>query len=216
MISTKRCSPYDRDSLESRRQRLEALIGQLSASPNRNSYHNRQILTTAKYCLHQLRSQQQQQQQQYNRHRYNNNNNTSNTAEREYLNSYFSYGPRYDRSLFDATTSSTSSTSNSSTPSSITPLAAAAPSFNSPQSSSFLLLDENTTPNRGGLLNSDVYLDYHYLMHNHHHSTANEMPPPYESLMTKSSSLPSYCHLSNHSNLDDLTESKTDLDRSSK
>lgn len=159
-------------NLESRQQRLETLISQLSSSPNRDSYTNRQILITAKLCLHHLRNQIQRER-------------NSTMTEREYLNNYFSYGQRYDRSLFD--TNASASTSASTTPSSIMPLT----SSNHHSSSSFAIdaCNSNSPPQ----LNTTY--DY-YFHHQHAYSNINEQPPSYESLMTKSSSLPSYCNVS--------------------
>lgn len=170
-----------------RRQRLEALINQLSSSPNRDSYHNRQILATAKYCLHQLRMQAQRERT---------------AAERDYLSGYFSYGQRYDRSLFDSGNGGggSSSTSPTTTPSSITPLNRA------PYSASSFGINATTSSS------STPQQQLHY--HLHHSSGVNESPPSYESLMTKSSSLPSYCHLSNVNDISSHGSKDDSIDRS--
>lgn len=167
-----------------RREQLEALINQLSLAPNRDSYHNQQILNTAKYCLHQLR----QQARQVNR-------------ERDYLNSYFSFSNRYDGTLLDGSSShpcSRNSTQTTNTPSSTTPLTNRQLDCNhlandlviSSSSSSMVDNNQNGGGRRCGGGVGDTHRTY-----NCYTGDGNELPPSYDSLMTKSSSLPSYCHL---------------------
>ena len=190
------------------------LIGHLSTRPYRTQREQQQMIDTVRYCLQQLRLQHQQQLRESAETDTNSGNNYN----------YNTFSSSTWRSLLESgvyTPLSTSEEANSDT----TTLDQPSDSHLSPPilptiySSSSILDTDNggeLSPNANSILLSDTLISSSSSSsssdggggsgsgsassnHAYYHKTMppiNEPPPAYESLLIKSSSLPSYCHLS--------------------
>lgn len=162
----------------SNREQLQAtaasLIAQLANGEARTPAQHQQMIDTAKYCLQQLRLQ--------TRLARNNIYNNHANREHDYLSNYFTFNSRYDRDQPANTTLELSCSRNATT--------AFSPTDNSlpiPESLSSLSNADNSYNNQS------VYNFLNATSMGYQRTSINEQPPPYESIMTKSSSLPSYC-----------------------
>lgn len=185
------------------REQLQAtaasLLSQLSNGEHRSPRQHQQIIDTAKYCLQQLRIQSR-----INNRQYNNSNGASLlNGENEFLNNYYSYNSRYCRAGPMPQLSTTVELSCSRYPSRVSASSLSQTPFNnhdylsSPLPESSSSASSFDTDNSYQNINSSVYNFFNNGsgISYQQRTTINELPPPYESLISKSSSLPSYCNL---------------------